>query len=58
MSTRKVLIVGATGVVGGSALKHFSENTVCEVIAVSRRYRPLPLHQRHSCHGQRRTHQT
>lgn len=37
MARRKVLIVGATGVVGGSALRHFAGCGDCEVIAVSRR---------------------
>jgi len=36
----KILIAGATGVVGFAAMKHFAERGDCEVTAVSRR-RPL-----------------
>jgi nucleoside-diphosphate-sugar epimerase len=37
MSSRKVLIAGATGLVGYAAMKHFASEPGCEVIAVSRR---------------------
>lgn len=40
---RKVLIAGATGLVGHAAMKHFSAEKGCEVIAVSRR-RPDETH--------------
>lgn len=38
-----VLVVGATGVVGMAATKHFAQRADCEVTAVSRR-RPLDTH--------------
>jgi nucleoside-diphosphate-sugar epimerase len=37
MSAKKVLIAGATGLVGRACLKHFASRKDCEVIAVSRR---------------------
>ncbi|MGZ5909198.1 MAG: NAD-dependent epimerase/dehydratase family protein, partial [Reyranella sp.] len=37
MPSRKVLIAGATGLVGYAATKHFAREPGCEVIAVSRR---------------------
>jgi nucleoside-diphosphate-sugar epimerase len=37
MSPKKVLIAGATGLVGRAAMKHFAGEPDCEVIAVSRR---------------------
>lgn len=40
---RKVLIAGATGLVGHAAMKHFATEKGCEVIAVSRR-RPDETH--------------
>ena len=37
MPEKKVLIAGATGLVGYAAMKHFAAEKDCEVIAVSRR---------------------
>jgi nucleoside-diphosphate-sugar epimerase len=37
MSEKKVLIVGATGLVGHAAMKHFGNREDCRVISVSRR---------------------
>jgi nucleoside-diphosphate-sugar epimerase len=37
MPSRKVLIAGATGLVGYAAMKHFASEPGCDVIAVSRR---------------------
>jgi len=37
MSRKTVLVVGASGLVGYAAMKHFSEDPDCHVIAVSRR---------------------
>src|SRR5262249_2290343 len=37
MSHKTVLVVGASGLVGYAALKHFSGDPGCDVIAVSRR---------------------
>ena len=37
MSSKKVLIAGATGLVGYAAMKHFAGEPDCETIAVSRR---------------------
>jgi nucleoside-diphosphate-sugar epimerase len=37
MATKKVLIAGATGLVGRACLKHFASHSDCEVIALSRR---------------------
>lgn len=43
MARKKVLIAGATGLVGYAAMKHFADEPECEVIAVSRR-RPDDLY--------------
>jgi nucleoside-diphosphate-sugar epimerase len=43
MAPKKVLVAGATGLVGHAALKHFAAQPGCETIAVSRR-RPDDLH--------------
>ena len=43
MPPKKVLIAGATGLVGYAAMKHFAAEKDCEVIAVSRR-RPDETH--------------
>jgi nucleoside-diphosphate-sugar epimerase len=43
MPAKKVLVAGATGLVGFAAMKHFATATGCEVIAVSRR-RPSETH--------------
>mgnify|MGYP003346834307 CR=1 FL=1 len=40
MADKKVLIAGATGLVGAAAMKHFGQAAGCEVVAVSRR-RPM-----------------
>jgi nucleoside-diphosphate-sugar epimerase len=37
MSSKTVLVAGATGLVGYACLKHFASQTNCDVIAVSRR---------------------
>src|SRR5882762_6846534 len=37
MSKKKVLVAGATGLVGYAAMKHFGSQTDCEVVALSRR---------------------
>jgi NAD(P)-dependent dehydrogenase (short-subunit alcohol dehydrogenase family) len=37
MPSRKILIAGATGLVGYAAMKHFASEPGSEVIAVSRR---------------------
>jgi nucleoside-diphosphate-sugar epimerase len=37
MASKKVLIAGATGLVGYAAMKHFGSQTDCEVVALSRR---------------------
>ena len=37
MTLKKVLVAGATGLVGYAAMKHFASEPSCEVIAVSRR---------------------
>jgi nucleoside-diphosphate-sugar epimerase len=37
MTQKKVLVAGATGLVGYAAMKHFASQPDCEVIAVSRR---------------------
>ena len=37
MARKKVLVAGATGLVGYAAMKHFTTEPDCEVIAVSRR---------------------
>ncbi len=43
MPAKKVLIAGATGLVGYAAMKHFARDERCEVIALSRR-RPDETH--------------
>jgi nucleoside-diphosphate-sugar epimerase len=43
MAIRKVVVAGATGLVGGAALRHFGASGGCEVVALSRR-RPRELH--------------
>jgi nucleoside-diphosphate-sugar epimerase len=42
MATKKVVVAGATGLVGGAALRHFGGTGTCEVVALSRR-RPRNL---------------
>ena len=37
MAVKKVVVAGATGLVGGAALRHFGGTAGCEVIALSRR---------------------
>ena len=37
MTAKKVLIAGATGLVGYAAMKHFASQRDCDVIALSRR---------------------
>jgi nucleoside-diphosphate-sugar epimerase len=37
MSPRKILVAGATGLVGHACMKHFASHNDCEVIALSRR---------------------
>jgi nucleoside-diphosphate-sugar epimerase len=37
MTAKKVLVAGATGLVGYAAMKHFASEPGCEVVAVSRR---------------------
>ena len=44
--TRQVLVVGASGVVGLSALRHFAAQPDCAVTGVSRR-RPVDIDERH-----------
>ncbi len=43
MPSKKVLVAGATGLVGHAALKHFAAVPGCEVIALSRR-KPAETH--------------
>jgi nucleoside-diphosphate-sugar epimerase len=43
MAARKVVVAGATGLVGNAALRHFGGFGGCEVVALSRR-RPRDLH--------------
>ena len=43
MAVKKVVVAGATGLVGGAALRHFGGTAECEVIALSRR-KPRQLH--------------
>lgn len=43
MATKKVVVAGATGLVGGAALRHFGGSSDCEVVALSRR-KPRELH--------------
>ena len=37
MAVKKVVVAGATGLVGGAALRHFGGTAGCEVVALSRR---------------------
>jgi nucleoside-diphosphate-sugar epimerase len=37
MATKKVVVAGATGLVGNAALRHFGSKNECEVVALSRR---------------------
>ena len=43
MAAKKVVVAGATGLVGNAALRHFGGVSGCEVVALSRR-RPRDLH--------------
>src|ERR1700688_1947956 len=43
MAHKKVVVAGATGLVGNAALRHFGGSGGCEVVALSRR-RPRDLH--------------
>ena len=43
MADKKVVVAGATGLVGNAALRHFGTSGGCEVIALSRR-KPRDLH--------------
>jgi nucleoside-diphosphate-sugar epimerase len=43
MADKKVVVAGATGLVGGAALRHFGSTGKCEVVALSRR-KPGDLH--------------
>jgi nucleoside-diphosphate-sugar epimerase len=43
MADKKVVVAGATGLVGGAALRHFGSTGKCEVVALSRR-KPRALH--------------
>src|SRR6266404_6144851 len=43
MADKKVVVAGATGLVGSAALRHFSASEGCEVVALSRR-KPRELH--------------
>ncbi|MGL9623946.1 SDR family oxidoreductase [Bradyrhizobium sp. U531] len=43
MTGKKVVVAGATGLVGNAALRHFGTSEPCEVVALSRR-RPRNLH--------------
>ena len=43
MATKKVVVAGATGLVGNAALRHFGSTGGCEVVALSRR-KPRDLH--------------
>ena len=43
MTPKKVVVAGATGLVGAAALKHFAGSASCEVVALSRR-KPDELH--------------
>ena len=58
MTRKKILVAGATGLVGYAAMKHFAAVEGCEVIAVSRRrpdetygahWRPLDLTDTAAC---------
>src|SRR2546430_12397196 len=43
MAAKKVVVAGATGLVGSAALRHFGSTGKCEVVALSRR-KPRDLH--------------
>ena len=43
MANKKVVVAGATGLVGAAALRHFGSSGSCEVVALSRR-KPRELH--------------
>src|SRR5450755_2524752 len=43
MAGKKVVVAGATGLVGNAALRHFGRSGDCEVVALSRR-KPRQLH--------------
>lgn len=43
MPNKKIIIAGATGLVGSAAMRHFADVADCEVVALSRR-RPRELH--------------
>src|SRR6266567_2702570 len=43
MADKKVVVAGATGLVGSAALRHFGSTGKCEVVALSRR-KPRDLH--------------
>jgi nucleoside-diphosphate-sugar epimerase len=43
MKNKKVVVAGATGLVGNAALRHFGASDGCEVVALSRR-KPRDLH--------------
>ena len=43
MKNKKVVVAGATGLVGNAALRHFGSSGACEVVALSRR-KPRDLH--------------
>ena len=43
MKNNKVVVAGATGLVGNAALRHFGASDACEVVALSRR-KPRDLH--------------
>ena len=46
MANKKVVVAGATGLVGNAALRHFGTSGGCEVVALSRR-QPRELHGAH-----------
>ena len=46
MRTKKIIVAGATGLVGNAALRHFGALGGCEVLALSRR-KPRDLHGAH-----------
>ena len=43
MAQKKVVVAGATGLVGNAALRHFGASGGCDVLALSRR-KPRDLH--------------
>ena len=43
MADKKVVVAGATGLVGNAAVRHFGASDGCEVVALSRR-KPRELH--------------